>query len=379
MRFAFKSQLQDFIVDELLDFVPDNKGPFHYFRIEKKGINTMDIIDHLCAHSSLTRKEIGIAGLKDKKWITRQRICLHKNDIAALWWVATFKKLLWLQVTILKEEIHSTPLRVWSNSGNAFTVTLRAKKPLSAEQKKLLEKNITTIRNYGFPNCFGVQRFGKWLRNYKRAAAIFEWNDSKSLEDYSLKFMLQAYASMHFNNYTLARWDAQDWLLNGDICVDKYHAYDIRTSIYRDWQHYPFDYKACKDEHTDDPFLSPDHISPKSDKQTKRIATWPMLWWNILLPPKHSESWFCEWETYKQTNFWDRWSAISRSYGIFGFRRPLWVRPWKFRHTWDTSWNLILDFSLPTWAYATVLLGILLENIDPKGVVENRLVIPHTI
>jgi len=67
MRFAFKSQLQDFVVDELLDFVPDTKGPFHYFRIEKKGINTMDIIDHLCAHSSLTRKEIGIAGLKDKK------------------------------------------------------------------------------------------------------------------------------------------------------------------------------------------------------------------------------------------------------------------------------------------------------------------------
>lgn len=113
-------------------------------------------------------------------------------------------------------------------------MTLRAKKPITTDIKKIIEKNITTIRNYGFPNCFGVQRFGKGLRNYKRAAAIFEGNNSQSIEDYSLKFMLQAYASMHFNKYALTRWDAQDRLIDGDICVDKYHAYDIRTSIYRD-------------------------------------------------------------------------------------------------------------------------------------------------
>lgn len=339
----------------------------------------MDIIDHLCAHSSLTRKEIGISGLKDKKWITRQWICLHKNDIATLWWLTECKRLLWSQVTILKDTTHSDPLRVGSNSGNKFTVTLRAKKPITTDIKKIIEKNITTIRNYGFPNCFGVQRFGKGLRNYKRAAAIFEGNNSQSIEDYSLKFMLQAYASMHFNKYALTRWDAQDRLIDGDICVDKYHAYDIRTSIYRDWQYLPFDYKICKDEHTEDPFLFPDHISSKNNKHIERIATWPMLWWNLLLPPKQSESWFCEWEIYKQTKIWDRWSAISRSYGIFGFRRPLWVRPWDFRHTWDKKGNLILNFSLPTWAYATVLLAVLLENIDPQGVVENGLVIPRTI
>jgi len=73
--------------------------------------------------------------------------------------------------------------------------------------------------------------------------------------------MLQAYASMHFNNYALTRRDAQDWLLDGDICVDKYHAYDIQTSIYRDGVYMPFDYKACKEDHNEDPSLFPDHIS----------------------------------------------------------------------------------------------------------------------
>jgi tRNA(Glu) U13 pseudouridine synthase TruD len=39
----------------------------------------MDIVQHLCYGMRLERKELGIAGLKDKNGITEQRISIYKK------------------------------------------------------------------------------------------------------------------------------------------------------------------------------------------------------------------------------------------------------------------------------------------------------------
>jgi tRNA pseudouridine synthase D (truD) len=41
----------------------------------------MDIISHLTSNLPLKREDIGIAGLKDKEGITRQRITIYKKKI----------------------------------------------------------------------------------------------------------------------------------------------------------------------------------------------------------------------------------------------------------------------------------------------------------
>lgn len=61
MYFAFKDQLEDFRVEELLPYEPSGVGDAWHIFIEKRGLNTMDIIDHLIAHLPLKREDIGIA------------------------------------------------------------------------------------------------------------------------------------------------------------------------------------------------------------------------------------------------------------------------------------------------------------------------------
>ena len=79
MYFAFKDQYEDFIVEEKLDYTPNGIWDAWHLFIEKRGVNTMDIINHLISNLPLKREDIGIAGLKDKDGITRQRITIYKK------------------------------------------------------------------------------------------------------------------------------------------------------------------------------------------------------------------------------------------------------------------------------------------------------------
>jgi tRNA pseudouridine13 synthase len=52
--------------------------------IEKRNKNTADILQHLCSTFKISRKTIGIAGLKDKKAIARQWISIYKRALGQL-------------------------------------------------------------------------------------------------------------------------------------------------------------------------------------------------------------------------------------------------------------------------------------------------------
>lgn len=58
MYFAFKDQLEDFIVEELLEQQPSGHGDCLYLWIEKKGINTMDILQHLKEKLGIPREDL---------------------------------------------------------------------------------------------------------------------------------------------------------------------------------------------------------------------------------------------------------------------------------------------------------------------------------
>jgi len=47
MLYHFKKHPEDFIVEELLDFVPSGKGDALYVYFEKRDANTMDVINGL--------------------------------------------------------------------------------------------------------------------------------------------------------------------------------------------------------------------------------------------------------------------------------------------------------------------------------------------
>ena len=54
--------------------------------------------------------------------------------------------------------------------------------------------------------------------------------------------MLQAYASMYFNEYAMMRWEKGLHLLEGDIVVDRYYAKGAKSGIYAHQEVQLFDY-----------------------------------------------------------------------------------------------------------------------------------------
>ena len=67
---------------------------------------------------------------------------------------------------------------------------------------------------------------------------------------------------------------------------------------------------------------------------------------------------------------------VCQKYQLWGVRRPLWVYIEDLEYQFDRE-DLVLNFSLPTGSYATVLLAFILQNVDRLSLKDNRLEIPR--
>lgn len=77
----FKQTYVDFVVEELLPYPLHKHGTRCYVQIEKRNMNTMDLVKKIMQKLNFRRKQLGIAGLKDKHALAKQWICFHNNDI----------------------------------------------------------------------------------------------------------------------------------------------------------------------------------------------------------------------------------------------------------------------------------------------------------
>lgn len=374
MLYSFKKSPQDFIVTELLDFTFAEQGDFFYILFEKTDQNTMDIISYLWAELKLTRKSFGIAGLKDKNAVTKQRLSIHRNDIVD---EKQLLDILTTKVKILETHRHTHPLTIGKNSGNHFSITLRAHKKVDGKIKKHIKENLAAIKETGFPNCFGTQRFGRGMRNFHRAKDIFQ-NTSDISNDFELKFKLQAYGSARFNTYVLDRVSKGLYYLDGDICINKYHAYDIQTGVLQGNKIQLFDYQKSRTEHNTQTHFSPDNLGEVIDfDPTVRIPTWPILWYNFLTPSSDTPAGEYEAQFLDQAQFLEeKTQKVCQQYKIFGIRRALRVVPQELQYSFGTNNDLIIDFSLPTWAYATTLLACVFQDIDANTCQSNNRILP---
>lgn len=376
MLYQFKQQLDDFVVEEMLPELPSGRWDVFYVFFEKKNLTTMEVIEYLWKQLHLSREELGIAWLKDKAWITRQWITIYKSVLTRIGGESVFLNCLSGIVTVLDTSWWEDFLRVWTNSWNRFFVRMRAQQLISQEVKNQIEQNICLIQSRGFPNCFGSQRFGKRNKNFWEAQRILSETLAQKA-DYRLRFMLQAYASMYFNEYVMNRWQKSLFLLGGDIVVDRYYAKWARLGVYQNQKIHLFDYLSLKQETINSAFFEPwnfQNILPFEEK--KRIPTWPMLWWNLLLAPKNSKARIRDDLLLELAEYNEQVVENFKLYQLWGIRRPLWVYmddlEWSFEED-----DLLLNFSLPTGSYATVLLAFVLKDIDSLTLRDNRLEIPR--
>lgn len=151
---------EDFEVDELPLYEPSGAGGHWYLWVEKRDMNTRDVVLRLAAAAGVPDQEIGCAGLKDRHAITRQWISVPvQSSEPSSWQLPAEVKLL----TVTK---HTNKLRTGHLLGNRFKVRL-----LGCEvdwQQRWPALN-SALSAHGFYNYFGLQRFGAFGQNLGRA------------------------------------------------------------------------------------------------------------------------------------------------------------------------------------------------------------------
>lgn len=157
--------------------------------IRKKGLSTPEMLKILSSSLNLPSKEIGYAGLKDKNALTTQFITLPKSAQKRL------ESLSETNLKILSCTPHNNKIRIGHLKGNKFFIRLKkVAKCDMAKITQILEK----IKEYGMPNYFGYQRFGKFGDNYLEGKALVE--KKKKIRDKKLAtFLISSYQSHLFN------------------------------------------------------------------------------------------------------------------------------------------------------------------------------------
>lgn len=143
----------DFVVDEVAAELRQGDGEYVHFTLEKKNWDTLRAIKEISKRLRVSRKRLGFAGTKDRRAITRQRVSVWNIPIEDL------KKINIRDITL--SEFSQSPERInlgyaW---GNKFSIVAR-NIDLEADELKARVGEIANELKDGFPNFFGLQRFG---------------------------------------------------------------------------------------------------------------------------------------------------------------------------------------------------------------------------
>jgi len=151
---TIKTCEEDFLVEELPLYTPCESGTHIYAQIEKKGISTMDALAKIANVLQITRREIGYAGLKDARAVTRQWISIeHINP----------ERLLSLHIPdikIIQIARHGNKIKLGHLAGNRFVIRLREVNLPLKQAAEVTENVMSVLIRRGVPGYFGVQRFG---------------------------------------------------------------------------------------------------------------------------------------------------------------------------------------------------------------------------
>ena len=147
---------EDFVVSEIPRFQPSGAGEFAYAYVEKRVLNTYDLVAAL-REQGVPYNDVGVAGLKDKYAVTQQWLSVPGEHARALESLDGMDG-----VRVLELSRHETRLRRGHLRGNRFEVLVR--QPLDGWENSA-NSIVGKIRENGLPNYFGPQRFGRFNSN----------------------------------------------------------------------------------------------------------------------------------------------------------------------------------------------------------------------
>lgn len=211
-RALIRCSPEEFQVSEELGFELSGEGEHCFLYLQKRQLNSLDLLQRVSALSAVPLRDIGYCGLKDRNAVTRQWLSVGMAGRAEPDWQALERE---GDVQVLAVGRHTRKLRRGVHRANRFRLVLRA---LDAEQATL-EQRLQLLHTSGAPNYFGEQRFGRngstleqarrWMRGGRRISR------SKRSLFYSA---LRAYV---FNRMLALRVERGEWnqVVSGDMCV----------------------------------------------------------------------------------------------------------------------------------------------------------------
>jgi len=206
-----RAEPDDFQVWELPLVEPDDSGSHLWLEVCKRNANTQWVAGQLAAAAGVPVRDVGFAGMKDRRAVTTQWFSIGTQTAANTEWAV------WEipGVSILQARRHRRKLQRGALRGNRFRIGVH---DLRGELSGL-EERIALVARYGVPNYFGPQRFGRGGANVARAVDWLERGGRIRRSERSI--YLSAVRSFLFNSLLDERIRLGNWnrLLDGDVAM----------------------------------------------------------------------------------------------------------------------------------------------------------------
>ncbi|OOF55059.1 tRNA pseudouridine(13) synthase TruD [Rodentibacter genomosp. 2] len=213
-----KQECADFMVIEDLGYEMSGEGEFVALKVRKTGCNTLFVGEKLAKFAGVSERNMGYAGLKDRQAVTEQWFCLQMPGQET----PDFTQFELEGVEILDVTRHNRKIRTGSLQGNYFEILLR-----DAQESDELNARLNLVANFGFPNYFTEQRFGRDGHNLTQALRWAQ-GEIKVKDRKKRSFYLSAARSEIFNLVVAARIEqelAQQILPNDIVQLNGSHSW----------------------------------------------------------------------------------------------------------------------------------------------------------
>ena len=144
-------ELEDFQVEEIPLYLPSGQGDHLYLWIEKVDVAAETLRRHVSRALGVSNRDIGMAGLKDRRAVTRQWLSVPRSAEDRVARIETDR------IRVLDAKAHRNKLRTGHLAGNRFVLRLRDVVP---DARARAEAKIAVLQAGGVPNFFGSQRMG---------------------------------------------------------------------------------------------------------------------------------------------------------------------------------------------------------------------------
>jgi tRNA pseudouridine13 synthase len=321
----FKATPEDFVVDELPAYAPSGEGGHTFVRMEKRALTTTEAVARLCRALAVKPGDAGVAGQKDRQALTRQWISLPAVDPERA--LATVVD----GVRVLAAARHGHKLRTGHLAGNRFVLTVRG---VAADAAARARAILDVLARDGMPNYFGSQRFGARGDNATRGRQLLGGETRPRVHGAEKRMLVSAYQAELFNRYLDARID--DGMLATALTGD-----------------------VLKKSDTGGLFIVDE--AARADAQARLdaralVVTGPMFGHKMMAPPTGTAAHARE-EAVLAAEGIDAAAFAVMGKLAEGTRRPLTVPVGAIAVEAPAADVLVLEFTLPPGAYATVLLA----------------------